>query len=544
MNALPIIVATGIACLIWRVVHNLFIRSPLDNIPGPAPPSLIRGNLGQLFDRHGWDFLDGLGEKYGKVVRLTGILGHRILYVFDPAALHQVIIKEADIYDLPEWSTDNVRLTMGPGLLGVHGNQHRRQRRMLNPVFSIKHMRSITPVFYDVAHKLRSGLEVQVGDKPTTVDILGWFGRTALELIGQGGLGYSLDTLDTPAPNPYGDALKEFLPALFANSELQFLTNYVKKIGSPAFRAAMIDWLPLPALHRVKRIVNKMDTEAKNVYFHKRNAFQAGEQSVLKQVEEGKDIMSVLLQANMAASEENRLTDEEIIGQMSLLVIAGTDTTSNSLTVVMELLAQYPDIQDKLRAEIKQAREECGEDIPYDTLVSLPYMDALCRETLRLFPPVSFIFREAQKDIVMPLSEPMISVDRTTINEIPVPAGTTVIVAIRPVNQSKDIWGDDAKEFKPERWLSPLPSTVMDAHVPGVYSNLMTFNGGGRACIGFKFSQLEMKVVLATIISTFKVSLAPNAKDVMWNLSAVRYPTVGNDSDRPACPITLECLKV
>lgn len=77
-----------------------------------------------------------------------------------------------------------------------------------------------------------------------------------------------------------------------------------------------------------------MDTEAKNVYFHKRNAFQAGEQSVLKQVEEGKDIMSVLcefgdsfwasthlnrvlVQANMAASEENRLTDEEIIGQMS-----------------------------------------------------------------------------------------------------------------------------------------------------------------------------------------------------------------------------------
>ena len=64
--------------------------------------------------------------------------------------------------------------------------------------------------------------------------------------------------------------------------------------------------------------------------------------------------------------------------------MAGTDTTSNSLTQIMELLAEKPDVQNKLRAEILQAQEDHGEDIPYDTLVALPYMDAICRETLRL----------------------------------------------------------------------------------------------------------------------------------------------------------------
>ena len=64
--------------------------------------------------------------------------------------------------------------------------------------------------------------------------------------------------------------------------------------------------------------------------------------------------------------------------------MAGTDTTSNSLTQIMELLAEKPDVQDKLRAEILQAQEDHGEDIPYDTVVALPYMDAICRETLRL----------------------------------------------------------------------------------------------------------------------------------------------------------------
>ena len=64
--------------------------------------------------------------------------------------------------------------------------------------------------------------------------------------------------------------------------------------------------------------------------------------------------------------------------------MAGTDTTSNSLTQIMELLAEKPDVQNKLRAEILQAQDDHGEDIPYDTLVALPYMDAICRETLRL----------------------------------------------------------------------------------------------------------------------------------------------------------------
>ena len=72
----------------------------------------------------------------------------------------------------------------------------------------------------------------------------------------------------------------------------------------------------------------------------------------------------------------------------------------------------------------------------------------------------------------MPLSEPIPCLDGITMKEIPVPAGTTVLIAIRPTNLNKDVWGDDVLEFKPERWLSPLPTTVTDARIPGVYSNL------------------------------------------------------------------------
>ena len=72
----------------------------------------------------------------------------------------------------------------------------------------------------------------------------------------------------------------------------------------------------------------------------------------------------------------------------------------------------------------------------------------------------------------MPLSAPIRGVDGKLIYEIPVPKNTIITVGIRESNRNKAIWGDDASEWKPERWLSPLPGSVAEAHIPGVYSNL------------------------------------------------------------------------
>ena len=76
------------------------------------------------------------------------------------------------------------------------------------------------------------------------------------------------------------------------------------------------------------------------------------------------------------------------------------------------------------------------------------------------------------QDVVMPLSNPIKGNDGTFMNEIPVPKGTIVTVGILASNCNEEIWGPDAHEWKPERWLQPLPQTVTDAHIPGIYSNL------------------------------------------------------------------------
>ncbi|KAI0754298.1 cytochrome P450 [Daedaleopsis nitida] len=517
----------------------MFVKSPLDNIPGPTPKSLLLGNVEQLVSKNAWALLDDLTHSYGGVSKLNGLFGNRMLYVYDPTALHHIIVKDQYTYEEAAWFLKSNQLTFGPGLLATLGDHHRRQRKFLNPVFSIAHMRRMIPIFNSIGHKLQDAIEARVAghSSPVEIDMLSWMGRTALELIGQTGLGYSFDPLVDETSNDFATAVKAFQPTMVEINMLRRLLAYLPDAGK-ALQRKILDILPHRGLHKAADIVDTMHRVSLEIYRQKKQAFEEGDDAVRKQIGEGKDIMSLLMSANLAASEEDKLAEDELLGQMTTLIFAAMDTTSNALSLTLSLLAQHPDAQEKLRNEIIEASN--GDDLGYDDLVALPYLDAVCRETLRLHPPVSMVFRETREDIVLPLSEPIRGLDGKVLQEIPVPKDTTVVVAIRSSNRNKAVWGEDALEWKPERWLSSLPDSVTDAKIPGVYSNLMTFIGGGRACIGFKFSQLEMKVVLALLLMkfTFKTS----DKRIVWNSSGIQFPSVANSS-KPEMPLMVGLYK-
>ncbi|KAJ3559692.1 hypothetical protein NM688_g189 [Phlebia brevispora] len=534
LSLLQVFLLPIVSWVLWRILRPYVVPSPLDNIPGPPPTSLLYGNLVQFFDRHGWSFHDNIEDLYGSVVKIRGMFQRPILYIFDPKALHHIVLKDQNVYERP--GVDH--LLFGSGLLSVLGDTHRKQRKMLNPVFSINHMRSMTPIFYETGRRLRDAISAQSDTQGKEIDILNWMSRTALELIGQGGLGYSFDPLVTTAHNSYGDSLKALLPTLARCTAFRMFAHFGSKLGPPSLRRLLVRLIPNRDIQQLREIVDTMDYQSRNILNGKRSALRAGDEAVKQQVGEGKDIMSILLRANMATSENDKMSEDELLGQMSTLVFAATDTTSNALARTLNLLAEHQDVQDKVRAELLAASQ--GEDIPYDQLVDLPYLDAVCRETLRLHSPVSFTPREAQRDIVLPFSTPVRATDGTLLNEIVVPKDTLVIIGVRECNRSKALWGEDALEWKPERWLLPdgIPSSVKNAGIPGVYSNLMTFLGGGNSCIGFKFSQLEMKVILAVLLSSFKFTLSD--KEICWNLADVAYPTVGPINRTPSMPLNVE----
>ncbi|KAF5360939.1 hypothetical protein D9756_005070 [Leucocoprinus leucothites] len=531
--------------VVWKISKWLFVESSLECVPGPPAFSFLSGNVQQFLEEYGWKFYYDTLKSYGAVTKIKGLFGENMLLTFDPKALHHILVKDQLIYEEATAVIALNKLVFGDSLLAVLGEQHRKQRKMLNPVFSVAHMRAMIPIFYEVTHRLRQALLNQVKDGPKEVDILHWMTRTALELIGQSGMGYSFDSLEgdhnSTNIHPYAQSVKRFGglvtgPATFVLCN--YLIPYTNQLNLPRVKRWIVNCLPSQWVRDVKNITDLMEETAKDICKAKQKELMSDGSDEAK-----KDIISILMRANASAVKEDRLTDGEVVAQVATLVFAAMDTTSSALSRILYLLTQHPHVQEKLREELIQAKKDNGgEELGYDQLVTLPYLDAICRETLRVYPPVATGIRTARKDMVLPLSKPLKTTSGKEVTELIVPNGTTIFISILGANTNPEMWGPDSYEWKPERWLEPLPDKVGEAHMPGVYSNLMTFLGGSRACIGFKFSQLEMKVVLSMLLTTFKFE--DTGKTIMWKLPGIASPNVeGKGVTQPALPIILSLLE-
>ncbi|KAI0628829.1 cytochrome P450 [Trametes polyzona] len=543
MSPLQQLLAGGIVLYAaWRLARAVFAKSPVDNIPGPATESYLTGNLG-LFNRDRWAF-QNLVHTYGRLFKFHGLFNANYLYTYDPRALHSIFVKDQDVFEENDVILESFKTALGPGLLATVEKQHRRQRKILNPLFSAKHLRDMTPIFNEIIGRLQEAIGSRVKSGTQELDILGWMGRTALELIGQGGLGRSFDPLTRDVADEFAEAIKAYFPVMHQLELPRLLLPKLTKIGPPSFRRKILELIPYAPLQRIIQISDALHASSLEIYNEKKRALEKGDEAVKQQVGEGKDIMSVLLRENMVASEEDRLPDDEVVAQVSTLVLAAMDTTSNALARILSLLAEHQDVQDKLREELVQARDDGTghlRDLNYDEVMGLPYLDAVCRESLRRYAPVTVLMREVRKDAMLPLSEPIRGIDGQLMHAIPVTKGMRIFTDVVASNCNKALWGPDADEWKPERWLNPLPRALEDAHIPGVYSHLMTFIGGARACIGFKFSQLEMKVVLASLIPAFKFE--PTGRPIYWNAAGVAYPSASKGSRKPELPLRVTALR-
>ncbi|KAJ2919662.1 hypothetical protein MD484_g664, partial [Candolleomyces efflorescens] len=439
-----------------------------------------------------------------------------------------MILNDQHVYEEAEEFITTGKLFFGDAIVTTLGDHHRKQRKILNPAFSAASIREMTPIFLEVAGRLQRTLVKEVSKGEIEIDVLAWTTRTALELIGQAGYGYSFDSLEVDAvEHPFYTSIRKLAQGtndatlVVARMLLLKYVKYVTMIGTGKFRRAIVNLLPWKKLHELRDMVDVMHNTSVEIFESTKRSLEAGEH-LSNRIGKGKDVMSLLLKANNAASDEDKLPETELLAQISTLTFAGMDTTSNALSRILHLLSENQNVQDKLRLEILSARKEHGE-FTYDVLNSLPYLDAVCRESLRVYATVPFLRREARKTMILPLSKPITSTDGKLMSEIVVPKDTTIFISLLDCNLDPEIWGPDAAEWKPERWMSPLPETVTAAKIPGVYSNLMTFLGGGRACIGFKFSQLEMKVVLCLLLEVMKFS--PTGKKVLWENNLIVQPT-------------------
>ncbi|XP_066941637.1 cytochrome P450 3A29-like [Macrobrachium rosenbergii] len=180
------------------------------------------------------------------------------------------------------------------------------------------------------------------------------------------------------------------------------------------------------------------------------------------------------------------MSDKEIIANAWMFLIAGFDTTANSLTNTAYLLACNPDIQEKLYLELCEHIEDGHKHISYETVHKLTYLDQVFSETLRLFPPVvTFITRDTNADY--------------QLGDYFIPTDTNIMIPVWQIHHDPKLW-PEPYTFDPERFSAEAKAS--ENRHPMSY---IPFGAGPRSCPGLRFAQLEAKVALARLIRTHKL---------------------------------------
>lgn len=402
---------------------------------------------------------------------------------------------------------------------------------MLNPAFAAGTVKALAPVFHDLAVQLADRLDALVENKkhdydlsPGSKDLPGaapaifeggtdgvildcyhWFFRVALDAIGVGGFGRNYGSIHNEE-----QGIARVFSVWSANESQDFsISTLLYRIMSILLPPSAKK-LPLVSTKRQAVLEDMrvaLDEDAKQMCEERKewlaSGGDVGEDSK-------KDLFTILMKGNLetSASSKDKLTDDEVFAQIKTFIFAGHETSSTGLSWTFHLLAQHPAIQDRLRAEIlgaKAAAEERGRDaIDPEDLYALPLLDAVLRESLRVRPPIPGRSFVAQRDDVLPLAHPLTLANGRVLTALPVKKGQEFYTWHTLTNKRADVWGPDAFTFSPDRWLrDPQAGAAGELKGAALWGQMMTFFGGPRSCIGYKFALTEMKAIIAVLLERF-----------------------------------------
>jgi len=206
-----------------------------------------------------------------------------------------------------------------------------------------------------------------------------------------------------------------------------------------------------------------------------------------------KDLLHLMMTANEETTVEgvSKLSDDEIVAQSIIFLLAGYETSSNTLSFILYHLALNSDVQDKLRTEIKETVESNAKRKSlYELAQNMEYLDCVIKESQRLCPAAPHVNRECCEDY--------------DLNGIHIPAGTEIMIPIYVLHHDPDAWQNPEK-FDPERFRGP----AKDARHAFQF---LPFGAGPRNCIGMRFALMEVKIALVRILMKYKFVASPETQ--------------------------------
>lgn len=409
--------------------------------PGPRGLPVI-GNTIDL-SRDIFAFFEELRDEYGRVASYE-VFGTDACMVAHPDAIQQVLLDDHEDFEKGEVLTRNIADAMGKGLFVTDGSQWQNQRTQMQPAFYRDRLNTYVPEMRATAEET-----VEQWHSGMVVDVNNWMTETTMDVLGRTLFG--VDVTETPVVSEASDAI-------------------LARFDTSRFWSFLPNRLPTPTNRLYRRKLDELQTFVNELAQQRRQ--QPPENR-------GDDLLSILV----GFVEAGDLTQEELRDNMVTFLFAGHETTALGLTYTLLCLAQHPEEQTKLQAEIDIV---CDEAVTADGLPELEQTERVIDEALRLYPPVYMFFREATKDV--------------ELGGYDIPEGTTLVLPQWAVHRDP-AWWDDPEAFRPNRFAGSADRPEY-AYFP--------FGGGPRHCIGMRFARMEMKTILATILSEYTFELASN----------------------------------
>lgn len=446
---------------------SLLGSSPL---PGPIVWPWV-GSLPDVFRYGGLHkMLLNYFYKYGRVYKMS-IGRSPSIVVTDPEILKQIMVKEF-------WKFTNrppfVRFNppLDAAIFIARDETWRRVRHTLTPTFTASKLKQIVPIIETASEKLTTKLQ-NFSETGESVDVVGQFSLFALDVIMRAAFGMENNIQMNADPELVEKARNVFQTPIW----IRFFSMF-------------------PFWGYFSRYVDPLQ----NVDY-----FWAIAKDILqKRQKQGFTGTKDLVQLMLKAHEEHvdgvrKLSDDEIMAQSIVFLVAGFETTGNTLTSIAYFLAKYPEVQDRLIREIDELINTHGNEPLYELVNRAGYMDQVISEVQRLCGPALLIIRECTEDAIY--------------KGIRIPKGCGINIPVYVLHRDPDLW-DNPLDFNPENF-SPEAKEKRDPFA------FLPFGAGPRQCIGMRLALLEIKIALMKIMQRFKFERAPETVEKLEHRAVV-----------------------
>ncbi|CAA7029979.1 unnamed protein product [Microthlaspi erraticum] len=381
--------------------------------------------------------------------------------IMNPQLIKEVYNK---VYDFPKTHTFPLVALITDGLANADGDKWAKHRKIINPAFHFEKIKNMVSTFHISCCEVVCQWEKLVSDKGSSceVDVWPWI----VNLTG-----------DVISRTAFGSSYKEGHRIFLLQEELaKLIIQALAKSYIPGYRH-----FPTKNNRRMKAIVREIQVILKGIISKRETARDAGEAP-------SDDLLDLLLESNSGQTKGNGLTTEEIMEECKLFYFAGQETTSVLLAWTLVLLSQHQDWQARAREEVLQVFGDREPNL--QGINQLKVMTMILYEVLRLYPPLLQMNRAVHKEI--------------KLGDLTVPGGVQINMPVLLIHRDTKLWGDDAAEFKPERFKDGVSKATKNQVC------FLPFGWGPRTCIGQNFALLEAKMALALILRRFFFELSPS----------------------------------